>query len=441
MSAWSGWTPGATAPGCSRPATARAPIRACGTTCPTARSRTRPPSRAGSTGMAAARDPVFYALVDPGDGRPRGMASYLRIAPEHGSIEIGHIWFGAGLQRTTAATEAIFLLAARAFDGLGNRRLEWKCDAANARSRRAAERFGFTFEGVFRQHMVVKGRNRDSAWYSMLDGEWPAVRAAFERWLDPANFDAAGVQRTALDARRRADASQRRRRRACRRHVVACAALHVEGAAHGGQEVARARPPGIGEAELAARRQQAREQAQRRLDVRARVEHVRGQHDVPRAAGGERVAVPRPVHVRDVGRHLVEREPVGGEGDGVRGAVRGQHLRARPGGDQAGQGEAAAQLEHARAGAQRPLGERARPARVRCATAAPTTARPGRPRPPPRAAPPSRPGARRRRRRPGAPPAARRCPAAARAARRPARRAGSPAARRATTGARAGGPP
>ena len=130
------------------------------------------------------------------------MASYLRIAPEHGSIEIGHIWFGAGLQRTTAATEAIFLLAARAFDGLGNRRLEWKCDAANARSRRAAERFGFTFEGIFRQHMVVKGRNRDSAWYSILDGEWPAVRAAFERWLDPANFDAAGVQRTALDARR-----------------------------------------------------------------------------------------------------------------------------------------------------------------------------------------------------------------------------------------------
>jgi RimJ/RimL family protein N-acetyltransferase len=155
-------------------------------------------------GMAAARDPVFYALVDPGDGRPRGMASYLRIAPEHGSIEIGHIWFGAGLQRTTAATEAIFLLAAHAFDDLGNRRLEWKCDAANARSRRAAERFGFTFEGVFRQHMVIKGRNRDSAWYSLLDREWPAVRAAYERWLDAENFDAAGIQRTPLDTRRRA---------------------------------------------------------------------------------------------------------------------------------------------------------------------------------------------------------------------------------------------
>ena len=151
--------------------------------------------------MAAARDPVFYALLDPGTGRPRGMASYLRVAPEHGSIEIGHIWFSAGLQRSAAATEAIFLLARHAFDGLGNRRLEWKCDAANARSRRAAQRFGFTFEGVFRQHMVVKGRNRDTAWYSIVDKEWPEVRAAFERWLDPANFDAAGVQRTALAAR------------------------------------------------------------------------------------------------------------------------------------------------------------------------------------------------------------------------------------------------
>src|SRR3712207_6100340 len=114
--------------------------------------------------------------------------------------EIGHIWFGAGLQRTAAATEAIFVLARHAFEGLGNRRLEWKCDAGNARSRRAAERFGFTFEGVFRQHMVVKGRNRDTAWYAILDGEWPRVSAAFERWLDPGNFDAAGRQRTALDA-------------------------------------------------------------------------------------------------------------------------------------------------------------------------------------------------------------------------------------------------
>jgi RimJ/RimL family protein N-acetyltransferase len=113
-------------------------------------------------------------------------------------IEIGHIWFGASLQRTPGATEAIYLLSREAFDGLGNRRLEWKCDAANARSRRAAERFGFTFEGVFRQHMIVKGRNRDTAWYALLDGEWPAARAAYEAWLASENFDADGRQRRSL---------------------------------------------------------------------------------------------------------------------------------------------------------------------------------------------------------------------------------------------------
>ena len=126
------------------------------------------------------------------------MAAYLRIAPEHGCIEIGHIWLGAELQRTAAATEAMYLLARQAFETLGNRRLEWKCDAANGRSRRAAERLGFTFEGVFRQHMVVKGRNRDTAWFSMLDREWPVVRAGFERWLDPADFDAGGRPRAGL---------------------------------------------------------------------------------------------------------------------------------------------------------------------------------------------------------------------------------------------------
>ena len=130
------------------------------------------------------------------------MAAYLRIAPEHGCIEIGHIWLGSELQRTAAATEAMYLLARQAFETLGNRRLEWKCDAANGRSRRAAERLGFTFEGVFRQHMVVKGRNRDTAWFSMLDREWPVVRAGFERWLDPANFDADGRPRAALAALR-----------------------------------------------------------------------------------------------------------------------------------------------------------------------------------------------------------------------------------------------
>ena len=146
---------------------------------------------------AAGADPLFYAIVDAG-GRPAGVASYLRITPEHGVIEIGHIWFGATLRRTAAATEAIYLLARHAFEELGFRRLEWKCDAANDRSRRAAERFGFVFEGVFRQHMVIKGRNRDSAWYSLLDREWPAAGRAFEAWLDPANFDGGGRQRRKL---------------------------------------------------------------------------------------------------------------------------------------------------------------------------------------------------------------------------------------------------
>ncbi|WP_272598394.1 GNAT family N-acetyltransferase [Solirubrobacter ginsenosidimutans] len=146
--------------------------------------------------QAASDDPLFYAVVV--GGVASGIVSYLRIEPAHGCIEIGHIWFGAPLQRTPAATEAIYLLAREAFDGLGNRRFEWKCNAANERSRRAAERFGFTFEGVFRQHMIVKGGNRDTAWYSILDGEWPAVRAGFEAWLDEANFDADGVQRRSL---------------------------------------------------------------------------------------------------------------------------------------------------------------------------------------------------------------------------------------------------
>jgi RimJ/RimL family protein N-acetyltransferase len=143
-------------------------------------------------------DPLFFTLARLPEDRPQGVASYLRIVPEFGVIEIGHIWFGTDLQRTAAATEAIYLLARNAFDGLGYRRLEWKCNALNVASRRAAERFGFTFEGIFRNHMVVKGRNRDSAWYSIIVEDWPAVRAGFEAWLDPANFDAAGVQRESL---------------------------------------------------------------------------------------------------------------------------------------------------------------------------------------------------------------------------------------------------
>jgi RimJ/RimL family protein N-acetyltransferase len=137
--------------------------------------------RAALEEEAASEDPIFYAVEV--DGTPLGIVSYLRITPEHRVVEIGHIWFGTPLQRTTAATEAIYLLARHVFDDLGWRRLEWKCNAANAQSRGAAERFGFTFEGVFRKHQIVKGRNRDTAWYSIIDDEWPAIRSAFETWL------------------------------------------------------------------------------------------------------------------------------------------------------------------------------------------------------------------------------------------------------------------
>jgi RimJ/RimL family protein N-acetyltransferase/predicted ester cyclase len=158
--------------------------------------------------VETSEDPLFFTLVLRPEDRPVGVASYLRITPEQGVIEIGHIWFGASLRQTSAATEAIYLLAARAFDELGYRRLEWKCNSFNEASRRAAVRFGFHFEGVFRNHMVVKGRNRDTAWYAITDEEWPAVRAGFRAWLDPGNFDAEGAQRRRLsdligDARRR----------------------------------------------------------------------------------------------------------------------------------------------------------------------------------------------------------------------------------------------
>jgi RimJ/RimL family protein N-acetyltransferase len=143
-------------------------------------------------------DPLYFTLVRLSDDRPLGIASYLRIAPEFGVVEVGHIWFGVPLQRTTAATEAIYLLARHAFDDLGYRRLEWKCNALNAPSRRAAERFGFKFEGVFRKHQVVKGRNRDTAWFSITDHEWPAIRSAFEAWLSPDNFDRDGLQKRSL---------------------------------------------------------------------------------------------------------------------------------------------------------------------------------------------------------------------------------------------------
>jgi len=129
---------------------------------------------------------------------PRGMARLMRIDTGNGVGEVGHIWFGSGLQQTPSATEAIFLLCEYMFDTLEYRRLEWKCNAANGRSRRAAERFGFSFEGIFRQHMVVKDRNRDTAWFAIIDRDWPVIRRAFQLWLDPANFTAAGQQKQSL---------------------------------------------------------------------------------------------------------------------------------------------------------------------------------------------------------------------------------------------------
>ena len=142
-------------------------------------------------------DPLFYAIRDRDRGAWGGVASFLRIAPEAGSIEVGFIAMAPALQRTRAATEAIFLMMQWAFDA-GYRRFEWKCDALNAPSRRAARRFGFAFEGVFRQATVVKGRNRDTAWFAVIDRDWPALRAAFRKWLDPANFDADGRQKQRL---------------------------------------------------------------------------------------------------------------------------------------------------------------------------------------------------------------------------------------------------
>jgi RimJ/RimL family protein N-acetyltransferase len=146
----------------------------------------------------ASEDPLYFTLARLADERPLGLAAYLRITPKLGVIEIGHIWFGVPLRRTTAATESIYLLLRHVFDELGYRRVEWKCNALNAASQRAAERFGFTFEGVFRKHQVVKGRNRDTAWYAIIDEQWPAVRRGFEAWLAPENMDGEGRQRQSL---------------------------------------------------------------------------------------------------------------------------------------------------------------------------------------------------------------------------------------------------
>jgi RimJ/RimL family protein N-acetyltransferase len=142
-------------------------------------------------------DPMFFAVLNAASGQAVGVASFLRIHPDDGSIEVGHINFSPLLQRTPAATEAMYLMMAQAF-ALGNRRYEWKCNALNAPSRAAAQRLGFSFEGIFRQARVDKGRNRDTAWYSITDSEWPALREAFVAWLDPANFDEEGQQRVRL---------------------------------------------------------------------------------------------------------------------------------------------------------------------------------------------------------------------------------------------------
>lgn len=146
----------------------------------------------------ASRDPWFYAFVRRDTGQACGMGAFMRCDAPNGVIEIGHIWMSPGLQKTREATEAIFLMIRHCFDDLGVRRLEWKCDALNAPSRKAAARFGFAFEGIFRQHMIVKGRNRDTAWFAMLDKDWHRVRAGFERWLRPENFDEKGRQLSPL---------------------------------------------------------------------------------------------------------------------------------------------------------------------------------------------------------------------------------------------------
>jgi len=150
---------------------------------------------AGQQGLA---DPVLFAVVDKATGRAGGWQQLMRIVPEHGVIEVGYVYWGPAIARTRLATEALYLHARHVFEDLGYRRFEWKTNNHNEASKRAAQRFGFTFEGIFRQHMIVKGENRDTAWFSMLDTEWPGRKAGFEAWLDPGNFDAEGNQKAKL---------------------------------------------------------------------------------------------------------------------------------------------------------------------------------------------------------------------------------------------------
>jgi RimJ/RimL family protein N-acetyltransferase len=155
--------------------------------------------------QAAGSDPLFFAVVDSRSGIALGLVSFLRIDPAAGAISVGHVIFAPSLRRTPAATECMYLMMRRAFDELGYRRCEWRCDSLNGKSRAAAERFGFTLEGVFRQAAVAKGRNRDTACFSIIDGEWPRVRDSFERWLEPVNFDSEGRQRLRLSDLRGGD--------------------------------------------------------------------------------------------------------------------------------------------------------------------------------------------------------------------------------------------
>ena len=156
---------------------------------------------------SARTDPMHFAIIDLATGAAVGSAALMRIEPQHGVIEVGAISYSPRLKRTRAGTEAMYLLMRRAFDELGYRRYEWKCDSLNAPSRAAALRYGFQYEGTFRQAIVYKGRSRDTAWYSIIDREWPAIRDAFEAWLDPDNFDAAGIQRRSLADIRRSEST------------------------------------------------------------------------------------------------------------------------------------------------------------------------------------------------------------------------------------------
>ncbi|NTJ07925.1 GNAT family N-acetyltransferase [Rhizobium lusitanum] len=147
---------------------------------------------------ASSTDPLFFAVIDKRTGRAEGRQALMRIDSTHGVIEIGSILWGPAIARSRATTETLYLFASYVFDTLGYRRFEWKCNNLNEPSKRAAERFGFTFEGIFRQHMVAKGLNRDTAWFAMIDADWPRLKAGYERWLSPENFDEAGQQKSKL---------------------------------------------------------------------------------------------------------------------------------------------------------------------------------------------------------------------------------------------------